>query len=113
MTYKENLHPKISRADWRLKAALSARRVKFRWQELLILKATRPEFLFEDPHRKLHVVYLDGDQVHKGKQLERDEEINDLLDIMGIIYHRYRYHAPMSEAMLNKIADEIKTLSET
>lgn len=112
MSYKENLHDPISQADWRLKAALTKLAVRFQWQQLIILRATRPEVIFDNSGGKRYAVYLDGDAVHRGKQLEKDDEIDLLLDKLHVTPLRYSYHAPMSKTKLNEVALEIAQLSQ-
>jgi very-short-patch-repair endonuclease len=58
---------------------------------------------------KRKIVYLDGNPVHKkDKQLEKDEEIDNLLEAQGWDVLRIPYDPPLTEKCLQKIMAEIK-----
>jgi very-short-patch-repair endonuclease len=58
---------------------------------------------------KRKIVYLDGKPVHKkDKQLEHDEEIDDLLTAQGWDVLRIPYDPPLTEKALSKVMAQIK-----
>ena len=58
---------------------------------------------------KRKIVYIDGMQVHKkDKQLERDEEIDNLLTAQGWDVLRIPYQPPLTDKGLQKIMATIK-----
>ena len=58
---------------------------------------------------KRKIVYLDGIPVHKkDKQIERDEEITDLLTAQGWDVLRIPYNPPLTDKGLHEIMATIK-----
>ena len=108
MSYKERMHPKVSKGEIEVFQALSAAGLTSGMvtQKPIILKATIPDFCWVN---KKKIVYLDGLQVHrKDKQLERDEEIVDLLELQGWDVLRIPYNPPLTEKALKEIIETIK-----
>ncbi len=109
MSYKENMHPKVSQAEIAVFHALSAAGLTTGMitQKPIILKATIPDFCWVN---KRKIVYLDGIPVHsKDKQLEKDEEITELLEMQGWEVLRIRYQPPITEKGLQEILSKIKS----
>jgi len=97
MIYKSRLHPLVSAAEIELFKALSVAGLTTGMvtQDRIILKSTVPDFYW--PLKK-KVVYVDGFQVHsKDKALQRDEEINNLLEIQGYDVLRLPYTPPLTK----------------
>ena len=108
MSYKERMHPKVSKAEIEVFKALSAAGLTTGMvtQKPIILKSTIPDFCW---FSKRKVVYLDGLQAHSGdKQQERDEEICELLATQGWEVLRIPYEPPLSEKSLREIVASIK-----
>ena len=108
LSYKRNMHPKVSKAEIEVFKALSAAGLTggMVTQKTIVLKLTVPDFCWLN---KRKAVYLDGSQVHSGdKQQERDEEICELLEAKGWDVLRIPYDPPLSEKKLQKIVASIK-----
>ena len=108
MSYKERMHPKVSRAEIEVFKALSISGLTSGMvtQQPIILKSTIPDFCWME---KRKIVYLDGAPVHrKDKQIERDEEIDDLLTAQGWDVLRIPYDPPLTQKGLEKIMETIK-----
>lgn len=108
MSYKERMHPKVSNAELELFKALSARGLTggMITQKPIILKSTIPDFCWPE---KRKIVYLDGAQVHKkDKARERDEEIDELLELQGWEVLRVTYNPPLTAKSLQEILTQIK-----
>jgi len=108
LSYKERMHPKVSKAEIEVFKALSTSGLTSGMvtQQPIILKSTIPDFCWME---KRKIVYLDGNPVHKkDKQLEKDEEINDLLEVQGWSVLRIPYDPPLTEKGLQKIMKEIR-----
>ena len=102
------MHPKVSKAEIEVFKALSTSGLTSGMvtQQPIILKSTIPDFCWME---KRKIVYLDGNPVHKkDKQLEKDEEINDLLEVQGWNVLRIPYDPPLTEKGLQKIMKEIR-----
>ncbi len=102
------MHPKVSRAEIEVFKALSTLGLTggMVTQQPIILKSTIPDFCWME---KRKIVYLDGNPVHKkDKQLEKDEEIDDLLTAQGWDVLRIPYDPPLTEKGLAKIMVQIK-----
>jgi very-short-patch-repair endonuclease len=102
------MHPKVSKAEIDLFKALSAQGLTggMVTQQPIILKSTLPDFCWLE---KRKIVYLDGNPVHKkDKQLEHDEEIDDLLTKQGWQVLRIKYDPPLTEKGLAKIMAQVK-----
>jgi very-short-patch-repair endonuclease len=108
LSYKERMHPKVSKAEIDLFKALSAQGLTggMVTQQPIILKSTIPDFCWME---KRKIVYLDGNPVHKkDKQLEHDEEIDDLLTKQRWKVLRIKYDPPLTEKGLLKIMAQVK-----
>jgi very-short-patch-repair endonuclease len=108
LSYKSNMHPKVSKAEIEVFKALSAAGLTngMVTQKTIVLKSTIPDFCWLN---KRKAVYLDGLQAHSGdKQQERDAEICDLLEAKGWEVLRIRYEPPLSGKELQKIIATIK-----
>ncbi len=108
MSYKANLHPKVSQAELQLFRALSNAGLTSGMvtQKPIILKATVPDFCWPE---KRKIVYLDGNQVHSSdEQQEKDQEIVELLELQGWDVLRIPYDPPMPESCLKEILEKIK-----
>ena len=80
-------------------------------QKTIVLKSTIPDFCWLD---KRKAVYIDGTQAHSGdKQLERDEEIRDMLEAQGWAVLRIPYEPPLTEAGLQEILAMIKSFLDS
>ena len=102
------MHPKVSKAEIDVFKALSTTNLTggMVTQQPIILKSTIPDFCWME---KRKIVYLDGNPVHKkDKQLEKDEEIDDLLEARGWDVLRIPYDPPLTEKGLQRIMAEIK-----
>ena len=108
LSYKEHMHPKVSKGELQLFQALSSAGLTggMVTQKPIILKSTIPDFCWIE---KRKIVYLDGNPVHKSdKQLERDEEITELLERQGWDVLRVSYYPPLTDKALAKILETIK-----
>lgn len=108
MSYKRNMHPKVSKAEIEVFKALSAAGLTggMVTQKPIVLKLTIPDFCWLN---KRKAVYLDGLQVHSSdKQQERDEEICELLEAKGWEVLRIPYEPPLNEKELQTIVAAIK-----
>jgi len=108
MSYKNNMHPQVSKAEIEVFKALSATGLTKNMvtQQRIILKSTVPDFAWLN---KRKAVYLDGIQVHsKDKAQQRDEEIDALMDLQGWDVLRISYNAPLSNTRLQEIMVSIK-----
>ncbi len=75
-------------------------------QQPIILKATIPDFCWVNLKK---VVYLDGRQVHKkDKQLQKDEEIVELLELQGWEVLRIPYDPPLKPSEVQEIVETIR-----
>lgn len=108
MSYKDRMHPRVSNAELELFKALSAQGLTggMLTQKPIILKSTIPDFCWPE---KRKVVYLDGAQVHrKDKARERDEEIDELLELQGWEVLRIPYDPPLTSKVLKDIMVTIR-----
>jgi very-short-patch-repair endonuclease len=102
------MHPKVSRAEIEVFKSLSTAGLTSGMvtQQPIILKSTIPDFCWME---KRKIVYLDGNPVHrKDKQIERDEEIDNLLTAQGWDVLRIPYDPPLTQKGLEKIMISIK-----
>jgi very-short-patch-repair endonuclease len=102
------MHPKVSRAEIEVFKALSMANLTSGMitQHPIILKSTIPDFCWIE---KRKIVYLDGNPVHKkDKQIEKDEEIDVLLEAQGWAVLRIPYDPPLTEKGLQKVMAQIK-----
>ncbi len=109
MSYKKNMHPKVSNAEIEVFKALSMDGLTngMVTQQPIILKSTIPDFMWVN---KRKVVYLDGSQVHrKDKAQQKDAEIDELLELQGWEVLRIPYDPPLTDKALDEI---IKTIKE-
>ncbi|MGF3523160.1 MAG: DUF559 domain-containing protein [Candidatus Bathyarchaeia archaeon] len=108
MSYKKHMHPKVSKAEIEVFKALSAAGLTkgMVTQKPIILKATVPDFCWVN---KRKAVFLDGVQVHsKEKTQQRDEEIDELLQLQGWEVLRIPYEPPLNDQSLQEIMLAIK-----
>lgn len=108
LSFKRNIHPKVSKAEIEVFKALSAAGLTSGMvtQKTIVLKSTVPDFCWLN---KRKAVYLDGLQVHSSdKQHQRDLEICDLLEAKGWEVLRIPYKPPLSVKKLQKIISDIK-----
>lgn len=102
------MHPKVSNAEIEVFKALSAAGLTTNMvtQRTIILKSTIPDFCWIN---KRKIVYLDGIQAHSSdKTQQRDEEIDELLEMQGWDVLRIPYDPPLSEKSLQEIIVTIK-----
>ncbi len=108
LSYKESMHPKVSKAEIEIFKALSMAGLTSGMvtQKTIVLKSTIPDFCWLN---KRKIVYLDGVQVHSSdKQQQRDEEIFDLLTAQGWDVLRIPYEPPLTQKGLQEIMTTIK-----
>jgi very-short-patch-repair endonuclease len=108
VSYKERMHPKVSRAEIEVFKALSITGLTggMVTQKPIILKSTVPDFCWME---KRKIVFLDGIPVHsKDKAIERDEEIDELLVAQGWDVLRIPYQPPLTEKGLQEIMATIR-----
>ena len=108
MSYKNNMHPKVSNAEIQVFKELSAAGLTTNMvtQKTIILKSTIPDFCWIN---KRKIIYLDGIQAHSSdKTQQRDEEIDELLKMQGWSVLRIPYDPPLSETDLQEIMAAIK-----
>ena len=102
------MHPKVSQAEIALfnelsKAGLTTGMVT---QKPIILKSTIPDFCWVG---KRKIIYLDGNPVHsKDKQKQKDNEIDELLELQGWEVLRIPYQPPITEKGLAQMMSKIK-----
>ncbi|MGD6850773.1 MAG: DUF559 domain-containing protein [Candidatus Bathyarchaeia archaeon] len=106
MSYKNNLHPKVSRAEYDVFKELSRLCLTrgMVTQQPITLRATIPDFMWIE---KRKLVYLDGVHVHRKKQ-ERDEEIDNLLEVQGWTVLRIPYMPPLTGAEFTRVIGLIR-----
>ena len=108
MSYKNRMHPKVSKAEIDVFKALSAEGLTTGMvtQKPIILRSTIPDFCW---FNKRKAVYLDGLQAHSSdKSQRRDEEIVDMLSAQGWEVLRIPYDPPLDEKGLQEIIATIK-----
>ncbi len=109
MSYKANMHPRVSQAEMALfnelsKAGLTTGMVT---QQPIILKSTVPDFCWMN---KRKIVYLDGIPVHSSdKQQDKDSQIDELLEAKGWEVLRIRYQPPITAKGLAEMMTKIKS----
>ena len=102
------MHPKVSRAEIEVFKSLSMAGLTSGMvtQQPIILKSTIPDFCWME---KRKIVYLDGRPVHrKDRQIEHDEEIDNLLTAQGWDVLRIPYQPPLADKGLQEIIQTIK-----
>jgi very-short-patch-repair endonuclease len=108
LSYKNRMHPKVSKAEIEVFKALSASGLinGMVTQKTIVLKSTVPDFCWPS---KRKAVYLDGLQVHSGdKQQTRDAEICRLMEDQGWDVLRISYEPPLTEKNLQEILAAIE-----
>ncbi len=108
VSYKERMHPKVSRAEIEVFKALSITGLTggMVTQKPIVLKSTVPDFCWME---KRKIVFLDGIPVHsKDKAIDRDEEIDELLVAQGWDVLRIPYQPPLTEKGLQEIMATIR-----
>ena len=75
---------------------------------------TFPDYMIDNPDYivdlKMWVGYLDNIHLHKGKRLDRDEVINDLLKGMGWKVTRWPYSGKLSNRRKCEIVEEVRKI---
>ena len=106
MSYKNNMHPTTSKAEFKIFEELSKRNLTTGMvtQKPIILKSTIPDFMWIE---KRKVIYLDGDAVHKEGD-EWDDEVVQLLEKQHWQVLRIRYHAPLTRQAQAEIMKQIE-----
>jgi very-short-patch-repair endonuclease len=102
------MHPRVSQAEMAVFQTLSIVGLTSGMitQKPIILKSTVPDFCWVE---KRKIVYLDGNPVHrKDKQLARDSEIDELLELQGWDVLRIPYDPPLTQKGLQEIMSKIK-----
>ncbi len=102
------MHPKVSQAELAIFQGLSMAGLTrgMITQKPIILKTTIPDFCWIE---KRKIVYLDGNPVHnKDKQIRKDQEIDELLELQGWDVLRIPYDPPLTEQGLKEILEKIK-----
>ena len=113
MSYRDKMHPRVSRAEIEVFKELSKNGFTrgMVTQKTIVLKSTVPDFCWLN---KRKAVYLDGKQAHsKDIQKERDEEIRDLLEKKGWRVLRLSYDPPITKKELKEIVKKIKEFIES
>ena len=108
MSYKQLMHPKVSKAEIEVFKALSTANLTCGMvtQQPIILRSTIPDFCWVE---KRKIAYLDGNPVHKkDRQQQKDQEIDELLELQGWDVLRIPYDPPLTEKGLQKIMVELK-----
>jgi len=108
LSYKANMHPKVSQAEIAVFRALSMAGLTggMVTQKTIILKSTIPDFCWIN---KRKIVHLDGTPVHcSDKQQKHDNEINELLEDKGWQILRIPYQPPLTEKGIEEIVATIK-----
>ena len=108
MSYKANMHPRVSNAEMAVFQSLSIAGLTSGMvtQKPIILRTTVPDFCWAE---KRKIVYLDGIPVHSSdKQQQRDSEIDELLEAQGWDVLRIPYNPPLTEKNLEEIMAAIK-----
>lgn len=112
MSWKNKLHPSVSRAEEQVFAELSRLGLTGAMvtQKPIILRQTIPDFWWI---QKQKVVFLDGEQAHKNRE-DLDLEIQDMLEAKGFQVLRISYKPPLGKNALDAIIDQIRVfLGET
>ena len=102
------MHPRVSQAEMAVFQTLSIVGLTSGMitQKPIILKSTVPDFCWVE---KRKIVYLDGNPVHrKDKQLARDSEIDELLELQGWDVLRIPYDPPLTQKGLQEFMSRIK-----
>lgn len=67
---------------------------------------TVPDLYYNHPYR--YAVFLDGEKVHRGNRLDKDELITKALERRGIRVDRFRYRVPLPKYRKMEICDKIE-----
>ena len=121
MGYKEKMCVSVSKGEYQLFIALSRAGLTEGLTTQVPVKLREPDDL--RPHglvtiidfaykRQMQALYLDGNNVHKGYRLERDEEIDELMKLKGWTVVRFPYHAPLSDKRNREIVEEVRRLKQ-
>jgi len=108
LSYKASMHPRVSNAEMAVFQTLSMVGLTSGMitQKPIILRSTVPDFCWAE---KRKIVYLDGNPVHrKDKQINRDNEIDELLEAQGWDVLRIPYDPPLTQKGLEEIMVTIK-----
>ena len=107
MSFRDRMKVQVSDAELKLDVKLQARGIRLERQKQICLMKTTADF-YAEAGTKRFAIFLDGDKVHVGKVLDRDERIDMALERQHITALRYRYTSPISDRELNRIADEVE-----
>jgi len=107
MTWRQRMHPRVSRAEAILFLALQQRGLTEGMisDRGIVLEATYPDFYW--PTKGL-VVYLDGPPHQRENQRLKDERIDEHLRRRGIKVLRFSYKPPLTKQRLAEILDQIE-----
>ncbi len=108
MSYKKNMHPKVSNGEMQLFRALSLAGMTTGMvtQKPIVLKATIPDFCW--PNRR-KIIYLDGEPVHRDDKVQqKDKEIDELLETQGWEVLRIPYDPPLTDKALGEIMTKVR-----
>ena len=117
--YKERMKVPVSKGEYQLFIALkraglgdgiiTQRKIQLREPDEAHPHGlvTTPDFLYP---RRMLALYLDGNNVHRGYRLERDEEIDELMKLKGWTVVRFPYHAPLSDKRKREIVEEVRRI---
>lgn len=98
----------VSKAEYAVFAALSQTETVrgMTTQDTVILRMTIPDFLWRE---KKKAVYLDGAQVHgSDKQMAKDAEIDELMELAEWEVLRIKYDPPLTGTALAEVVNKIK-----
>jgi very-short-patch-repair endonuclease len=108
MSYKLAMHPAVSKAEIEVFKELSRLHLTATLvtQKPIVLRQTIPDFWWIS---KRKVVYLDGEQAHRGRE-ELDDEIKEMLESKGFSVLRIRYKPPLvrGSSQFKQVITEIK-----
>jgi len=114
--FRENLHPTVSKAEYTLFAELqrlgltrgmvTQKKYQIKTPDGETIEVT-PDFTWQLQRKML---FLDGDKVHKGWRIDRDNELVSWLPANDWDGLRIRYHAPLKNPsiQLDQIIKEIR-----
>jgi very-short-patch-repair endonuclease len=107
-SWRERLHLRVSRAEELVFRELNRLDLTegLVTQKPLALRMWVPDFWWVGRRK---TVFLEGHVAHvRGRQLERDEQVTDVLAAEGFDVLRVPYRAPLSKARLAEVIAEIQ-----
>ena len=99
MTWRERMHPQVSKAEIEVMQELCAAGVNERMvtQKPICLKRTVPDFSFHMENAN-YTIYIDAEQTHSSHvQQAKDDDIDNTLERRGYKVLRCRYKAPLTK----------------